>query len=174
MLKVLSSVALCSAFIFLFLTPFSSCADELDQEFRFVSGLVEWGFPDFADKVMEQLQKQYPGQKDRMTVVQAQVLIRRRKFSEAEALIKRMPSDSLKVDAINIALANAYYGIGETEKAGMLYKTFFNKYKTDLPTDPDLLRLFQETAYEVVQRLKLAGDLAGAAQSYEMFNSGKS
>ena len=47
-------------------------ADELDREFEFASGLVKIGFPDFADKVVQQVLKFHPDQKDRARLIQAE------------------------------------------------------------------------------------------------------
>ena len=140
-------------------------ADELDREFEFASGLVRIGFSDFADKVVQQVLKLHPDQKDRARLIQAEILISRAKFPEAEELVKTMGTGNPKAQAISLAVANGYYRIGETEKAKVLYNDFFKQYDK-VPSDPDLLRFYQESAYQFGQMLELAGDIDGAIKSY--------
>ena len=140
-------------------------ASEVDREFEFASGLVRIGFPDFADKVVQQVLKLHPDQKDRAKLIQAEILISRAKFSEAEELVKTMGVGNSKAQAISLAVANGYYRVGETEKAKALYNDFFKQYDK-VPTDPDLLRFYQESSYQFGQMLELAGDIDGAIKSY--------
>ena len=141
-------------------------ADEIDDEFRFASALIEWGFPDYADKVVQQILRQFPSQQDRAKLIQAEVLISRRKFTEAEDLVKAMGAGNPKAQAITLALAKGYYAMGETEKAKQLYNDFFKLYEGKVPTDPDLLRFYQDSAYQFGQMLETAGDKEGAIKAY--------
>ena len=104
--------------------PESGFADELDHEFPFASGLVDLGFPDFADKVVQQVLRLHPDQKDRAKLIQAEILISRRKFAEAEEIVKTMGADNPKAQAISLALAKGYYALGEMDKAKQLYDEF--------------------------------------------------
>ena len=141
-------------------------ADELDQDFEFASKLVDNGFPDYADKVVQNVLRLHPDQKDRAKLIQAQILISRRKFSEAEEIVKTMGADNPKAQAISLALAKGYYILGEVDKAKQLYDGFFKQYEGRVPTDPDLLRFYQDSAYQFGQMLEMAGDKAGAIKAY--------
>lgn len=156
----------CAALSFLLLPIQPAGADELDQEFQFASGLIELGFPDFAEKVVQQVLRLHPDQKDRATLIQAEILISRRKFAEAEELVRQMGSGNPKAQAIRLALAKGYYAMGETEKAKQLYNDFFKLYEGKAPTDPDLLRFYQDSAFQFGQMLEMAGDRAGAIKAY--------
>lgn len=141
-------------------------ADEIDQDFEFASKLVDYGFPDYADKVVQNVLRLHPDLKDRAKLIQAQILISRRKFSEAEELVKTMDADNPKAQAISLALAKGYYILGELDKAKQLYDGFFKQYEGRVPTDPDLLRFYQDSAYQFGQMLEMAGDKAGAIKAY--------
>ncbi|MFH0878351.1 MAG: hypothetical protein V2A34_01425, partial [Lentisphaerota bacterium] len=139
--------------------------DDLDREFQFASGLVELGFPDFADKVVQQVLRLNPDQKDRAKLIQAEILISRRKFTEAEALVNELGVSNPKAQAISLALAKKYNQIGEIGKAKDLYNNFFKQYEGKIPTDPDLLRFYQESAYQFGQMLEASGDMDGAVKA---------
>ena len=141
-------------------------ADVLDQDFEFASGLVDIGFADYADKVVQQVLRLHPDQKDRAKLIQAEILISRRKFTEAEEMVKAMGAGNPKAQAISLALAKGYYVLGETDKAKQLYNDFFKQYEGRVPTDPDLLRFYQDSAYQFGQMLEMAGDKEGAIKAY--------
>jgi outer membrane protein assembly factor BamD (BamD/ComL family) len=141
--------------------------EEADNELVFISGLVDRGLPDYAQKALDQLLLERPDLAARAKVAQAQILVGRRKFAEAEALAAQLPPDDPRADSIGLAVANGYYMTGDTEKAKTLYDAFFAKYKTP-PKDPDLLRFFQEAAYRYAAMMERAGDEEGAAKAYDM------
>lgn len=137
-----------------------------DREFEFASGLIEIGFADFADKVLEQILQQFPGEQDRAKLFQAEILIKRGKFADAAELVKTMAADNPKAQAISLALARGYHRNGDMDKARQLYSAFFDQYKGRIPTDPDLLRFYQDSAYQFGQMLEQDGDLQGAIDAY--------
>ena len=87
-------------------------------------------------------------------------------FAEAEELVKAMGASNPKAQAISLALAKGYYVLGETDKAKQLYNDFFKQYEGRVPTDPDLLRFYQDSAYQFGQMLQMAGDREGAIKAY--------
>ena len=140
-----------------------------DEEFAFASGLVTFSpsFPDFAQKVVDAVLAKDPGQKDRSKVIQAEILIQRRQFAEAEALVNEMGISNPKSQAISLTLAFNYFATGDTEKARALYDAFFKLYEGQKPTDPDVLLRYQDAAFKYAQMLTMAGDYLGAAASYQ-------
>jgi TolA-binding protein len=142
--------------------------DDSDTEFLFLTELVDYGFADFAEIRLREVENRYPAEKDRIQMTKAQILIGRRKFDEAEKIAAAMPAGNPKADAIKLSLANALSRIGQTDRADKIYNAFFDKYKTKPPTDVDLLRFYQESAYRLVQMREGAGDFAGAAAAYEL------
>lgn len=142
--------------------------DDLDREFAFASGLVEMGFPDYADKVVQNILRLHPREADRAKVIQAEILIDKRKFPEAEALVDALKTVAPeKADAIRLKLARSYYQYGEIDKSKQLYQGFFAQYAGKKPTDPDLLRVYQEAAYQFGYLMEQAQDYKTAAQAYE-------
>lgn len=144
--------------------PLRVGAQQADREFTFASALVEWGFPDLANKVMDAVVRLDPSQSGRANIVKAEGFIAARKFPEAEALVKQMPSNDPKADAIQLALAKGYFRFGQLDKARELFGAFFQKYQQP-PADSDLLKFFRDSAYTYSQMLKSAGDLKGASDA---------
>ena len=141
-------------------------AQTLDDDFAFASGLIDWGFSDFAIKYAESLLVANPGAADRVNLIKAQSLIASRKFAEAEAMMSKLPPGDPKADAIRLALANAYHATGDLDKSRQIYAEFFNRHK-ELPTDPDILRFYRDSAYRYAVMLERANDLVGALSAYD-------
>ncbi|MGD9781789.1 MAG: tetratricopeptide repeat protein [Kiritimatiellia bacterium] len=140
-----------------------------DEEFAFASGLVSYepSFWDFAQKVVDAVLAKDPSQKDRSKVIQAEILIQRRQFAEAEALVNEMGAANPKAQAISLTLAFNYFAINEQEKSRALYDAFFKQYEGQKPTDPDVLLRYREAAFKYAQLLAKVGDYAGAAAAYQ-------
>ena len=140
-----------------------------DEEFQFASGLVSYSpsFPDFAQKVVDAVLAKDPGQKDRSKIIQAEILIQRRQFAEAEALIVEMGISNPKSQAISLALARNYFAINELDKSRALYEAFFKQYEGQKPTDPDVARFYRDAAYQFAQMQMMAGNFESAAASYQ-------
>lgn len=146
---------------------------DVDREFEFASGLIELGFSDMANRVVEQVLRLHPDQKDRATRIQGEILIAQRRFADAEALVETMPDDHPQRHALQLRIAQGYFRIGETDKARTIYDAFFERYKDRTPTDPDLLRFYQDAAYQYGQMLERMRDREGAAQAYQrLLNAG--
>jgi TolA-binding protein len=144
--------------------PGRAGAQQADREFIFANALVEWGFPDLANKVMDAVVRLDPTQAGRANIVKAEGFIAARKFPEAEALVKQMAANDPKADAIQLALAKGYFRFGQLDKARELFGAFFQKYQQP-PADADLLKFFRDSAYTYSQMLKSAGDLKGASDA---------
>ena len=141
----------------------------VDEDFEFASGLITFNpsFPEFAQKVVDEILTKDPSQKDRSKIIQAQLLIKSRKFAEAEAIIAEMGISNPKSQAISLALAQNYFAISEIDKARVLYDAFFKQYETQKPTDKDVVRFYSDAAYQYAQMKEKIGDYEGAAASYQ-------
>ena len=141
----------------------------VDEDFEFASGLVSFApsFPEFAQKVVDEVLAKDPSQKDRSKIIQAEILIKRRQFADAEALINEMGISNPKSQAISLALAKNYFAIQEIDKARALYDAFFKQYETAKPTDKDVARFYRDAAFQYAQMKEMIGDHAGAAASYQ-------
>ena len=147
------------------LLPITSRSQTLDADMNFASGLIEWGFPDFALKQAEAVLQKNPGAADRVNLIRAQIHIAARRFAEAEAMLAGFAPGNAKADALRLALANAYNAAGDTEKARQIYTEFFSRF-TEKPTDPDVMRFYRDAAYRYAAMLERAGDLVGAFDAY--------
>lgn len=141
----------------------------VDEEFEFASGLISFEprFIDFAQRVVDAVLLRDPSQKDRSQMIQAEILIAGGKLVDAEKIIADLGANNPKAQAASLVLAQNYYRKGETQKARELYEKFFNIYKDKKPTDTDLLRLYQNSAYQFAQMLEHMGALKEAAEAYK-------
>ena len=141
----------------------------VDEDFAFASGLVNFepSFPEYAQKVVDAVLAKDPAQKDRSRIIQAEILIKRRQFADAEAIINEMGVTNPKAQAISLALARNYFAIGENDKARTLYDAFFKQYEGQKPTDPDLARFYRDAAFQYAQVKEMIGDYEGAAANYK-------
>ncbi len=147
-------------------------APNLDEEFEFASRLVSIGFADFAERLVDEVVRLNPEAKERSKVLQVEILASRRKFDDAEAVLKTMPAGNPKTQAARLALANGMYRGREVERAKKQYQDFFKEYKT-VPTDADLKRFYMDAAYRFGQMLDKAGDPMGAVAAYESILTAK-
>ena len=143
-----------------------AAALEADKEFEFASGLVELGFADLANTVVEQILRRHPDERDRATRIRGEILVAQRRFADAEELVKTMPEGHTQRYALKLRIANGHFRAGNIEEAQRLYDAFFSVYEDRTPTDPDLLRFYQDAAYQYGQMLERMGNRAGAAEAY--------
>ena len=161
-----------AAVFLLLLAPLAARCDEVEDEFTFASGLTTLGFPDWSQRVLDELERLHPDQAGRVKVVRAESLLAQRRLADVEGLLKGMKADDPKADAIRLATANYYYRIGNVPQAKQLYNDFFARFK-QVPTDPDLLRNYLDSAYRYAKMLETANDLPGAVQGYERLLAAK-
>ncbi len=169
-LNVKDSIRIAMAVTVLMLSPLvaptATATMDVDREFQFASGLIELGFSDMANRVVDNILRSYPNERDRAKRIQGEILIAQRRFADAEQLVQEMPAGHPQRHALKLQVARGYFGIGETDKARELYTAFFDLYEDRAPTDPELLRFFQDAAYQYGQMLERMGDRAGAAEAY--------
>ncbi len=147
--------------VFLLLVAPPARADEVDDEFRFASALIERGFPDFARKVLANVLREHPDREQGASLVRAQLLMANRQFAEAEEVIRSIDGSSSAGRRIRLILARYYYKGGDIEKAKSLYEDFFAQFQA-IPKDPGLLMVYLDAAFKFAQMLALAGDYEGA------------
>ncbi len=167
------TVAVAVLTLFPYVATTATATMNVDREFEFASGLIDLGFSDLANRVVEQVLRLHPDRKDRATRIQGEILIAQRRFPDAEALVETMPAEHPQRHALQLRIAQGYFRMGETDKARAIYDAFFERYKDRTPTDPDLLRFYQDAAYQYGQMLERMRDREGAAQAYQrLLNAG--
>lgn len=145
------------------------CAElDVDAEFDYASKLIELGVPDLAEYYVGKLVQRDPTLEDRADVIRAQALISSRRFEQAESILETMPADSTKAQAVSLALADGYFAVGEEARSEQLYRGFFNQYTNRIPTDPDLLRFYQQAAHKFAQMLDRQEKPGEAARIYDL------
>lgn len=142
-------------------------ADEFQDEIRFASGLLKLGFPDYAEKLLARIEKNFPGREAELRPVQAEKLMAQRKFAEAEQLVLQIPADTPAGQEARLNLGNYYFLADEVEKAKALYEDFFKQFQDKVPEDPVVLEAYQEATFRLSHMLAQAQDYAGAIQSLD-------
>ncbi len=138
--------------------------DEIQEELKFASGLVQMRFPDYAQRAVDKLLVKYPIAKAQSNKVRVEVLTSRGKFDEAEALLKAMPPGSPETMVVQLSLGDQYYAWGKMADAKRTYESFFSQFPKGPPAE--IARLYGESAYKFSQMLMLSGDLTGALDAY--------
>lgn len=138
--------------------------DEIQEELKFASGLVQLRFPDYAQRAVDKLLVKYPAAKAQSAKVRVEVLTSRGKFEEAEALLKGMPVGAAETMVVQLSLGDQYYAWGKMKEAQRTYESFFNQFPKGPPAE--IARLYGESAYKFSQMLMLSGDLNGALDAY--------
>ena len=166
MMRMKISAAVFLAGGLLCVMPIASVALDVDNEFEFASGLIDLGFPDLANRVVREVVRLHPDERDRATRIEGEILIAQRRFGDAEELVKTMPEGHPQRYALQLRIANGHFRAGNTEEAQRLYDAFFEVYADRTPTDPDLLRFYQDAAYQYGQMMERMNNRRAAAEAY--------
>ncbi len=143
----------------------------IEREFEFARGLIRMDMPSLAENVMERLVMRRPETEARADVIRAEAMIHRRRLSAAEEILRNLPEDSPSAQAILLALADAYFNIGERTKTREIYSEFFAQYDGEPPTDPDVIRNLRLSAHKYVQMLIYDRDYKNAVDVYDLLLS---
>ncbi len=165
-LRVRLTAALCAAFLASLAPAQETVLSDTDRDFEFASFLIDLGFADYAERMVEEIVRLQPSEKDRAAMVRVEVMTARRKFAEALDIIKTMPPASQKTSAARMIVALGYYG---DRQLGEARKQFDDIFKTlaEPPKDPDARRFYMDAAYKHGQLLETLGDLKAACDAYE-------
>lgn len=148
----------------------SALAYTVDEDIAFASGLIAYkpSFRDFAQTIVDSVREREPSAADRLKVIQAELFVKDRKYEEAEKLVQEMGISNPKAQAIMLSLAIGYYNAGKTDQSIKLFDDFFAQYQDGkVPTDPDVLRFYQNAANMYAQIREGMEDFAKAADCYE-------
>ncbi len=139
----------------------------VDEEFEFASGLIELGFADLANRVVAEVVRLYPNERDRATRIEGEILVAQRRFADAEELVNQMPEGHPQRYALQLQIARGHFRAGNNDEAQRLYEAFFDVYRDRVPTEPDLLRFYQDAAFQFGQMMERLGNRAAAAEAYQ-------
>ncbi|MFO1489656.1 MAG: tetratricopeptide repeat protein [Kiritimatiellia bacterium] len=136
--------------------------DEFEREKLFALTLVEWGLPDYAQLVKDQLASKFPAQKENLLLIQANIFFKQKKYADVEVLLKELPATNTKAQAIRLRMAAYLMSDGDRAKAGEIIQGFFDQLKGDVPNDPDLREQFVSAAFILADIHRTAGQPAKA------------
>jgi tetratricopeptide (TPR) repeat protein len=139
--------------------------DPFEEEVRFVTGLVDWGLPNYAEKYLSKYLIDHPEMKTRAGPLQIEILAGAGKFAEAQQLIQTLPSNSVEGWKMKLALADRLYDWNKLNDARVIYDSFFKAYPSG-PT-PELKMFYMESAYKYGQMLLLKKEDEAAVRTYE-------
>jgi TolA-binding protein len=143
----------------------AQAGDSLQRELDFCSGLVKYRFPDYATRILDNLEKADPSTKGRIARVRVETLTSLGKADEARALIKTFPPDSMDTYSMMLALADTMYGMNKLNEAKVIYREFFAKFPGGPPAA--IAKFYQESAYRYAQMMVLTGNDKEALAAYE-------
>lgn len=146
-------------------TKLAEETDIVDEELKFADELVKAGLPDYAQIILDRF-KDDPSVEVRKRRLEIDAFGARGKFSEAEALIAKMPSTHVEeIWGMKLALADWYYAWGKYAQASALYEGFLKQYSKG---PPDALKKFYiSSTYKYAQMLILMNKIPEAIASYD-------
>lgn len=139
------------------------------EECDFAEALAsEFRLSDFAMKALDELQVKAPASEKGMIVAaRISVLSVQGKLTNAEALVASLPKGPDADDA-RVALAKAYFRLGQVEKAKGIFLDYFKAYP-EPPKEPARLKRFRDVCSLVGGMMKAAGDELAAADAGRRF-----
>lgn len=143
----------------------AQAGDPLQRELDFCSGLVKLRFPDYATRLLDNLEKANPAAKGRLARVRVEALTSLGKVDEAKALIKTFPADGVDTYSMLLALGDAMYYLNKLNDAQKIYREFFARFPNGPP--PEIAKFYQESAYKYAQMMAMTGNDKEALAAYE-------
>ncbi len=143
----------------------AQAVDSLQRELDFCSGLVKLRFPDYATRILDNLEKADASSKGRIARVRVEALTSLGKVNEARALIATFPPDSMDTYGMMLALGDTMYGLNKLNEAKTIYREFFSKFPNGPP--PAIAKFYQESAYQYAQMMVKTGNDKEALAAYE-------
>lgn len=138
---------------------------ELEAEMAYVEALVNYGYPDIAEPVIEATKKRWPASEVRFFAIEVRSLLSLGKFEEAEKKIAALPDrKSTKYWAARLEVANNYFYRGQKPESMKIYDDFFKAFPKP---SADIRKFYMEACYTFGQLLIGDKQFAKAAQRYD-------
>ena len=103
--------------------------EALQAEIRYVEALVDSGFPDFAEPVIEATKKKWPEADALFFAIEIRGMLSLGKFDEAVAKVAALPDrNGSKYWAARLEIANNYFARGRKPECSAIYDEFFKKF----------------------------------------------
>ena len=92
-------------------------SERLDEEFTFMSGLIEWGLSDYAETVLDQLVRMHPELNQRSKLIQVEIFIAQKEYDKADELLQNIPTHFLSIPKLRLAMAHGCIQSEDIEKS---------------------------------------------------------
>ena len=138
---------------------------ELEAEISYVEALVNHGYPDLADPIIEATKKKWPESEARFFAIEIRGMLALGKFEDAEKKIAALPDrKSTKYWAARLEVANNYFGRGQKPECMKIYDEFFKVFPNP---PPDIRQFYTQACYAYGQLLVGDKQFAKAVKRYE-------
>lgn len=138
---------------------------ELEGEIAYAAALVDAGYSDFAEPVIEATKKKWPEADARFFAIEIKGLIARDKMEEAEKRIAALPDrKSAKYWGARIELANNYAARNRKQECRDIYDGFFKAYANP---SKDILPFYMQACFQWGQILVNDNRIEEAVGVYE-------
>ena len=137
---------------------------ELKGEIAYVEALVDSGFPDFAESVIEATKKKWPESEAAFFAIEIRGLLMLNKFDEAEKKIAALPDRTgSKYWAARLEVANFYFQRGKKNECTAIYDEFF---KNNAKPSKALFDFYRNALYQWGQLQVANKQFKAAAETY--------
>lgn len=172
----------CAALLMASSTPFVAVADDaapapaaaapveetdpaLEFEIRYAEALIEYGYPDFAEPVIEATKKKWPEAETKFFAIEIRGMLSLGKFDEAEKKIAALPDrNGPKYWAARLEVANNLFFRGKKAECSKIYDEFFKAFPK--PTK-EIREFYMQACYAWGQILVGDKRFAEAVKVYE-------
>jgi len=137
--------------------------DAFDREVDFINHLLDLQFFRYANLAVEELKAAFPGERDRLQVAEATVLLRQGRTEPVEQMLagRNLATDT-KAQALLLQLAMTYDAMGRSDEAKQRYTQFLAVNEGKEITDPDVLRFFAGAGMRLASLLQDGENFAEA------------
>ena len=109
--------------------PVEETDPALEFEIRYVEALIEYGYPDFAEPVIEATKKKWPEAETKFFAIEIRGMLSLGKFEEAEKKIAALPDRTgPKYWAARLEVANNLFFRGKKAECSKIYDEFFKAF----------------------------------------------
>lgn len=132
-----------------------ACAqDDVELELQYIAGLNEIGFPDYAERLLDDIRTRHPP--EIVQRAEIKILGAQGKLDEAKAIIDSRPdANSPDTWRMRLELAELYYAWSQPEKFFAIYDQFVERFGANPPAGMD--EFVVENVYRYAQFLLIMG-----------------
>ena len=138
--------------------------EELESELRYIEALVDEGYPDVAEALVERTKKRWPESEARLFAIEVRGLISLGRFEDAEKKVAALPDrKSTKYWAARLEMAQGFFARGQKDECSKIYEEFF---KVFAKPPAEIRDFYLGACYSYGQLLALDRKYDKAAQRY--------